>query len=90
MEFFEPVFAVAQQEVKHLVLAIVEAERIPCGMLAASVAVEILVVGSVEAAEPLDLVLDGVAVDDVHDDGDSALMGGVDKLLELFGGAEAA
>ncbi len=85
----EPELAVGEQEVKHAVLAVVEAERIPCRVLAARVAVEVEVVAAVEAAEALDFVLDGVRVHDVHDHGDAHRVRLVDELLELVGGAEA-
>ena len=50
-------------------------------MLAPAVAVEILVVASVEPAETFHFVFNGVRVYDVHDYGDTCLMGGVDKRL---------
>ena len=33
LEFFKPILTVGEQEVKHVVLAIVETEGVPCGML---------------------------------------------------------
>ncbi len=89
--FLKPIFAVRQQEVEHLVLAVVEAERVPCRMLAAAgVGMEILVHGAVEASEAFVFVLDGMAVHDVHDHGDAAAVGVVDESFEVFGGAETA
>ncbi len=88
--FFHPVFAVGQQEMEHLVLAIVEAERVPGRMFAASVAIEIEIIATVETPETLDLVLDGVAVDYVHDHSYAFGVSGIDQSLELLGCAETA
>ena len=90
MIFFHPELAVAQQEVEHFVLAVVEAKRVPCGMLAAVAGVEVLRAGAVEASEALGLVLDGVAVHYVHNHGNALRVGLVDEGLELFGRTEAA
>ena len=89
VELVEPVFAVGEQEVNHFVLAVVEAERVPRRVLPPVVAVEILVVGAVEAAQTLDLVLHGVRVHDVHDDGDAAPVSVVDEGLQVVGGTES-
>ena len=60
VKFVEPVLAVGEQEVNHGVLAIVETERVPGWVFPSVVAIEILVVGSVESSQPLHLVFDGV------------------------------
>ena len=59
-------------------------------MLAAGTFVEIRGVRAVQAADAFHLVLHGVAVDHVHDHGDTGLMGRIDQRLELFGRAETA
>ena len=43
LELLEPVFTVRKQEVQHVVLAVVEAQRIPGGMLVAVAGIEELV-----------------------------------------------
>ena len=60
MELFQPVFTVRQQEVNHLVLAIVKAERIPCRMLTTSALIEILARITGKVAQSFHLVLHGV------------------------------
>ena len=90
MILFKPELAVRQQEVKHLVLAVVEAERVPCRMFAARVAVEILVVAAVEASESFHLVFYGVGMHDVHNHGNAAAVGVIDETFQLVGRAEAA
>ena len=60
MELIEPVLAVAEQEVQHLVLAVVEAEAVPCRMLAPASRIEILVGVSGKVAQSLNLVLHGM------------------------------
>ena len=59
-------------------------------MLPAGAFVEIGRIGSVEPAKSFHFVLDGVAVDDVHDHGDAGLMRRIDQRLEFLGRAEAA
>ena len=41
MVFFEPVLAVTQQEVHHLILAVIEAQRVPSRVFTAPVTVKI-------------------------------------------------
>ena len=87
----KPVLAVGQQEVEHLVFAIVKAQRVPCRVLAApGVGVEIKVHRAVQTADALVLVLHGMGVHDVHNHGNSHAVGIVDELLEFLGSAEAA
>ncbi len=75
----------------HLVLAVVEAKRVPCRVLASSgIGVEVLVDRAVEASDAFVFVLYSVAVDDVHDYGYAALVGVVDEFLEFFWSAETA
>ena len=88
--FIEPEFAVAQQEIDYGILSIVEAERIPCRVLASAVAVEVLVVAAVEASQTLHLVFHGVGVYDIHNHRQTMGVCIVDKTLQLFRSAEAA
>ena len=60
MKLFQPVFTVGQQEVNHLVLAIVKAERIPCRMFTTSALIEILARITGKVAQSFHLVLHGV------------------------------
>ena len=86
----EPELAVAEQEVEHGVLAVVEAQRVPCRVLTLAVAIEVEVVAAVEAPQALHLVLHRVRVHDVHNHRNAARVGIVDEVLELLGGAKAA
>ena len=79
--FIEPEFAVAQQEIDYGIFSIVEAERIPCRVLASAVAVEVLVVAAVEASQTLHLVFHGVGVYDIHNHRQAMGVGIVDKML---------
>ena len=58
-------------------------------MLTLVVAIEVEVASAVKAAQALDLILHGVGVDDVHDDGHALGMGVVNEVLQFLGGAEA-
>ena len=94
-EAVDPVFvqikaAVGEQEVQHLRLRVVEAQRIPAGMLAPAPLVEIGVAGAVELRQPLDLVLHRVGVHQVDDYPEAAAVGGVHQRLELIRRAETA
>ena len=86
---FEPVLAVAQEEVEHVVACIVEAEAVPCWVLAAVASIEVLVSLSAEVAKAFELVLDSVAVNKIHDHGNAHAMCLVDESLQLLWCAEA-
>jgi len=75
---------------QYLVFAIVEAQRIPCGMFAPPVAIKILVVAAVKTPEPLCLVFYRVAVYNVHNHSNAKLVGFVYERLKLFRSAETA
>ena len=57
-------------------------------MLAARVTVEVLVIRSVKASEPLDLVFHCMRVDYVHNHGYPELMSLVNQALEFLGSAK--
>ena len=59
-------------------------------MLAATVAIEVKVVATVETAKALHFVLHGVRVHDVHYHGNAHLVRLVDELFQLVGSAETA
>lgn len=88
-ELVKPVAAVGEQEVEDVGLAVVEATGVPGVVPTPRTAVEVLEVGAVETRETVALILDGVGVDDVHDDRDAHAVGGVNQSLELLGRAEA-
>ena len=90
MEFLEPILAVAQQEVDNLILAIVEAEAVPCRMLMLFSGIEILVGVSCQIAKTFHLVLHRMTVNDVHDDGHTLTMSLVDERFQFFGSAKSA
>ena len=85
----QPEFAVREQEVKHGILAIVKAQRVPCGMLTLVVAVEVQVASAVKTAQTLNLVLHGMRMDNVHDDRQASGMSIIDEMFQFLGGAEA-
>ena len=89
LEFLKPVFTVGEQEMQHLVLSVIETEGIPRGMFPTVVGIEIEAACTVKSPETLILILDGMGMDDIHDYGDSQLMGAVNEALQLLGGAEA-
>ena len=86
----EPELAIAQQEVEHCILAVVEAQRVPSRMLAAAVTIEVEVVAAVKSAQTLNLILHRMRVHDIHNHGNSTRVRVVDKVLELLGGTKAA
>ena len=89
MVLLHPVFAVRQQEVFHLVFAVVEAPCAPGGVMARIAFVEVERFVSVQLAEPLGLVAHGVRMHYVHDDRDAGGVGLVHQAFELLGRAEA-
>ena len=74
---------------QHIVFSVVEAQAVPRRVLMAVTWVEILVWVASEAAEPLDLILCSVAVDDIHDDGDTHAMRGIYELFQIFWRSES-
>ena len=90
MEFVEPVLTVGQEEVYHLVLAIVEAEAVPLVVLTTVTRVEVLVRIATQVAESLDLILHSMRVNKVHDDSKAVLVSGIYKFLQVFRSTEAA
>ena len=85
----EPEAAVGEKEVQDVGLAVVEATRIPGIVPAARAVVEVLVGRAIEEGKAVALVLHGVGVDDVHNDGQAHPVGGVNHRLEFLGRAEA-
>ena len=90
MELLQPILAVAEQEMDNVVLAIIEAEAVPCRMLVSVAGIEILVGVAGQVAQAFHLVLHGVRVDDIHHHGYSHLVGCVDERLQLLGCSEPA
>ena len=87
-EFVEPIFAVGEEEMDYLVLAVVETERVPCWVFPTVVAIEILIVRAVEPSQPFYFVFDGVGVDNVHDYGYTLFVGFVDERFQVVGCTE--
>ena len=85
----QPVFAVRQQEMQHLVLSVIEAERVPCLMFTPGTGMEILMIRTVETSESLCFIFHGMTMHDVHDHRQPHSMGIVDETLQLVGRAEA-
>ena len=90
VELFEPVFAVGKEEMNNFILAVIEAEAVPGGMLATATRIEELAGVAAEIAQTFHFVLDGVALHKVHDDGNAHGVCLVNELLELFGSTETA
>ena len=88
MVFFQPVFAVREQEMDDIVLAVIKAEAVPCRMVMPIAGVKILVGIACEVPEPFRLIARRVAVHEIHDDRDAHAMCGIDELLELLWRAE--
>ena len=59
-------------------------------MFTAAVAIEILVVAAIEAAEAFNLIFHRMRMHDIHNHGYAELMGIVDKVLQFVGCAETA
>ena len=90
MELFKPILAVGQKEMEHFVLSVIETEAVPCRMLVSVAWVEKLVWVTGKVAETFNLVLYGVAMDDIHYYSNAVLVGCVYETFELFRCSEAA
>lgn len=78
MEFLQPVLAVTQEEMEHVIFSVIETEAVPSGMFVTVTFIEELIGVAGEVTESFDFILDGVAVDYIHYDGESHLMSGID------------
>ena len=88
MVFFQPVFAVREQEMDDIVLAVIKAEAVPCRMVVPIAGIKILVGIACKVPEPFRLIARRVTVHEIHDDRDAHAVRGVDELLELLRRAE--
>ena len=88
MELIKPVLAVGEQVMKHLGLAVVKAERAPCGVLMTVARQEILVGITGQVTQTLILILDRMRVYQVHDDRYAHTVGRIYQFLEFFRGSE--
>ena len=85
----DPKAAVGEQKMLHIQLAVVEAARVPGVVVAPVAVVKELVACAIELREPFHRVLDGMRVDDIHDDEEPHAVRDIDQLAQLVGGTEA-
>ena len=90
MKLCEPVFAVGQQEMDYLMLAIVEAERIPLVMLPSVARIEELVRVATKVAKTFILILYSVRLNKIHNHGNTILVSLVNKSLQFLRSTETA
>ena len=81
MIFLQPVLAVGQQEMNDFILAIIEAQGVPCRMLMFLTRIEELVGVTSQVAQSFHLILDSMRMNDVHDDSHPVLVSLVDESL---------
>ena len=74
----------------YLGTSIVEAEAIPLWMFTTTATVEVLARIATEVAKTFKLVLYGMRMNDIHDDGKAHIVGIVDEVLQLVGSTETA
>ena len=72
------------------VLSVVEAKAVPSRMFATVAGIEILVRVAGKVAQAFDLVLDGMALHQVHNDRNAMLVGFINEGFQLFGSATTA
>ena len=90
LELLEPVFAVGQQEMDYLMLAIVETERIPLVMLPSVARIEELVRVAAKVAQALVLILYSVRLNKIHNDCNTVLVSLVNESLQFLWSTEPA
>ena len=90
VELLKPVLTVRQEEMDHLVLAIIETEGVPCRMLMTVARIEELVGVACQIAKTLHLILHGMRVNDIHDHSNAVLVGGINEFLQFVGCTETA
>ena len=90
MIFFEPIFAVAQQEMEHVVFAVIEAQTVPSRVFVAVAFIEKLIRVARQIAQAFDFIFNGVAVNNIHNDADTHLVSRVNHVFKLVGCAATA
>lgn len=84
MEILQPVFAVAKQEMHHIVRPIIEAKAVPSRMQSASACMEELRLTSAQIAKPFIGIPYRMAMHQIHNHGNAHLVSLVNKLFELI------
>ena len=90
LELLEPVLTVTEQEVQNVVLAIVEAQRVPCRMLMTVASIEELVGITAKVTQTLYLILHSVAVYNIHNHGNTHLVSRINHFLQVLRRTETA
>ena len=90
LEDLQPILTVGEEEVHDVVASVVEAQRVPSGMIAARPFVEEERAGAVIACQPFDLIAYGMTVHEVHDDLETSCVSSIDERLQFVGRTEAA
>ena len=90
MVFLQPEFQIAQKEVNHFRLAVIEALGAPGGMITPTALMEELIGGAVEEVDALQSVADGVGVNNIQQDTNAHAVGLVDEIHQIFRCAESA
>jgi len=73
-----------------IILSIVEAKTVPCRMFVTVTGIEILIRITCQIAQPFHLILHGMGMHNIHNDGNALLMRCIDKCLQLFGRSKSA
>ncbi len=90
MEVLQPVLAVGQKEMHHLILAVVKTKAVPSRMLVPVARIEILVGITGQIAKTLHLVLHSVTVYNIHNDGNTIGMGRINQCFQFLRRTETA
>ena len=90
LEDLQPILTVGEEEVHDVVASVVEAQRVPSGMIAARTFVEEERAGAVIACQPFDLIAYGMTVHKIHDDLEACSVSSIDERLQFVGRTEAA
>ena len=90
LEDLQPVLTVGEEEVDDVVAPVVEAQRVPSGMITTRTFVEEERARAVIACQPFDLIAYGMAVHKIHDDLETSCVSCVDERLQFVGRTETA
>ena len=89
LEDLQPILTVGEEEVDDVVAPVVEAQRVPSGMVTTRTFVEEERARAVIACQPFDLITYGMTVHKVHDDLKSSSVSSIDERLQFVGRTEA-
>ncbi len=90
MELLKPIFAIGKQEMKHLILSIIETKAVPCWMFATITLAEILIGITREIGKTLIHIFHRMTMYNIHYHRKSISMSLINECFQFLGSSETA